>query len=348
MFQRIVVALDGSTRAEQVLRVAARLAQFSGGSVILLRVVTATSHTYSEHVKTPAGTTVEVPPLVEQDSIDSEYEEAKSFLEITAKADILASIHVETKVLFGAAASEILSATQSLQADIIIMCSHGYTGLKRWRLGSVAQKVARHSPIPVLVLHEDAGLLTNLHPEGNRPVRILVALDGSSLAEEALLPAAQLSAALSAPALGSLHLARILPLPTGHEYGQRDSLTIAREKALTEVRAYLSLVEQKLRAGELAHLNLLVTSSLAVNTDIANMLLRKAEIGEERDRLEGFQGCDAIAIATHGRGSFQRILLGSVTERILSATRLPLLIVRPQERETPSKKSRKAAETALS
>jgi nucleotide-binding universal stress UspA family protein len=348
MFQRIVVALDGSTRSEQVLRVAARLAQFSGGSVILLRVVTATSHTYSGSVKTLAGTTVEVPPMVEQDVIDSEFEEAKSSLEITAKSDILAGIQVETKVLFGPAASEILSGSQSLQADIILMCSHGYTGLKRWRVGSVAQKVARHSPIPVLVLHEDAGLLTNLHPEGIRPVRILVALDGSSLAEEALLPAAQLSAALSAPAHGALHLTRILPLSVGYEYGQIESFAIAREKALAEVRAYLSMVEQRLRAGELAHLHLLVTSSVAVDTDIADMLIRKAENGEERDRLESFNGCDAIAIATHGRESFQRILLGSVTERILGATRLPLLIIRPQERETTAKKTRKAAEAATS
>ncbi|MEO8957139.1 MAG: universal stress protein [Ktedonobacteraceae bacterium] len=348
MFQRIVVALDGSARAEQVLPVAARLARFSGGSVILLRVVTATSHTYSGRINTLAGTTVEVMPMVVQDAIDSEFEEAKSSLEITAKADSLAGIQVETKVLFGAAVSGILSATHSLQGDILLMCSHGYTGLKRWRLGSVAQKVACHSPIPVLVLHEDAGLLTNLHPEGIRPVRILVALDGAPLAEEALLPAAQLSAALSAPAHGALHLARVLPLSVGHEYGQIDSLAIAREKALAEVRAYLTMVEQRLSAGELAHLHLLVTSSVAVDTDIAGMLLRKAENGEDRNSLVSFNGCDAIAIATHGRGSFQRIITGSVTERILGVTRLPVLIVRPQERKTISKKIRKAVEAALS
>jgi len=59
-------------------------------------------------------------------------------------------------------------------------------------------------------------------------LRVLVSLDGSSLAEEVLVPAAYLSAALSAPLQGALHLTQVIRLPTDYEYGQMDSVAKAR------------------------------------------------------------------------------------------------------------------------
>jgi len=97
-------------------------------------------------------------------------------------------------------ATTIISAAQSHLIDLIILCSHGDTGIKRWAVGSVAQKVIRQSLIPVLVLHKEGGIPANSHPDGTRSVRVLVGLDGSTLSETALVPAAQLSTALSAPA----------------------------------------------------------------------------------------------------------------------------------------------------
>ena len=58
-----------------------------------------------------------------------------------------------------------------------------------------------------------------------------------------------------------------------------------------------------------------------------------AEDGEEVDGAGVFGRCDLIAIATHGRGGFQRWILGSITERVLGATKLPILIVRPETAE---------------
>jgi nucleotide-binding universal stress UspA family protein len=335
MLKRILVPLDGSKRAEQALPVAARLAHASGGAIVLLHAVTVPT-TYHPSIQEtsmaiPYALSLAVPPAVDQDAGSTALDAAQRYLDMTAKSDELTGIEVETQALFGTVESEILAAAPSLQADLIVMCSHGYTGFKRWRLGSVAQKVARHSPVPVLVLYEDGGVPTNLHPGGMRPVRVLVALDGSSLAEATLVPAAHLSAALSAPAQGALHLVRALTMPTMYEYGQIDSLSVARNRAIAEANAYLRTVEQRLHEGDMANLNLLVTSSVVVNTDIADVLIGVAENGEYLQDTAGFDGCDVIALATHGRGGIKRWVMGSVTERVLGATRLSLLIVRPQK-----------------
>lgn len=323
MFKRIIVPLDGSERAEHAVPVAARIARACGASMVFVRATTMPTE-YYRYVSSPA-----IPPDVKQEAIERELDEIEQYLRAIATTDKLAGIHIDTKVLVGPAASEILFAAESFQADLLVMCRHGYTGFKRWALGSVAQKVTRHSSVPVLVLHEEGGTLTNLHPGGMRPVRVLLALDGSSLAEATLVPAAQLSVALSAPAQGALHLAQVLPLSPVEDVAQSESATRAREMAIAETEAYLKSVEHRLREGDLAHLDLLVTSSVAVRTDPADTLIRMAENGEYMEDLAGFNGCDVIAIATHGRGGLQRWVVGSVTERLLGATKLPLLIVRP-------------------
>ena len=64
---------------------------------------------------------------------------------------------------------------------------------------------------------------------------------------------------------------------------------------------------------------------------MADTLIRAAEIGEETEGTHVFGGCDLIVLATHSRGGLERLMLGSVTEHILGATRLPMLIIRPQE-----------------
>jgi hypothetical protein len=74
--------------------------------------------------------------------------------------------------------------------------------------------------------------------------------------------------------------------------------------------------------------NLTITSSVVVSTNVAKEILAEAEPTEEELRTEPY---DLIAMATHGRGGLQRLLMGSVTEHLLGATRLPLLVVRPHE-----------------
>lgn len=313
MFKRILVPLDGSDRAERAIPVAARIARALGDSVVLLRVVT-TPVDYGPYIAPPAQ--------YADETINADLAGATTYLENVAKTDELVGITTEVKALFGAAAPTILSAAQSFHANIIVMCSHGYTGYKRWVLGSVADKVARHSPIPVLVLREGGPVPATAVQQ---PVRALVAVDGSPLSEVVLEPAAYLAAALAQATSQqcALHLLRVVDLPsTGGRFKSDAHIdTGVKEQAKHEDEAYLATLANRLREGDLANLDLSITYSVEADPDVAEAIVHKAEQGK----------FDFIALATHGRGGVQHWAMGSVSERVLHATKLPLLIMRPRD-----------------
>ena len=319
MFQRIVVPLDGSHRAERAVPVAARIARSTGGSIVLLRVVS-----------TPielAWATMESTERT-QHAIDVESACAKDYLMAVSRSDELAGIEIKQEVFSGEPALTITAVARSHHAELIVMCSHGETGFQRWVLGSVTQKVTRHSSIPVLVLREDI----DFHPGAGRSVRILVGLDGSPSAEAALTPAAQLSTALSAPAHGALHLVRVLPMLHIDANDQNEMIAAARNQEIAAREAYLKEISKRLRTGGIAEVNipdLIITTSIPTDIDIASVLIEIAEKGEKKEEGRDLDGCDMIAMATHGRGGPGRWVMGSVTERVLGATKLPLLVVRP-------------------
>jgi len=81
----------------------------------------------------------------------------------------------------------------------------------------------------------------------------------------------------------------------------------------------------------LQDLKLTITWSAALETDVADALLGTAENEKKVEGANDFSGCDLIVMSTHGRSGFERWMIGSVTERVLAATKLPILIVRPQK-----------------
>src|SRR2546430_2363444 len=122
MFQRILVPLDGSDREERAIPVAARMASASGGSVILVQVVNISLDMWPTPALAPQATTT-------QTIIDAESAEAERYpAGLTVSAE-LREIPTETAVQFGPTASTILSAAYSSNADVIVMCSHGYAGM---------------------------------------------------------------------------------------------------------------------------------------------------------------------------------------------------------------------------
>ncbi len=309
MFKKILVPLDGSTRAESALPVAARIARAYGGSVTLLQVVEA-------HVERGAYL---------QPMIADEKAEATSYLENAAKSTDLAGTQTEIEVHIGTVAPTIIKAVTASHTDLIVMCSHGYTGFKRWTLGSVAEKIARHAPVPVLVLREGE-LFSTLSPQ--KPVRALVPLDGSPFSEAVFGPVAYLVAGLASPLSqsGELHLLRVVDLPfaSGKLRSQAIIDTQTREKAKEEAQAYLSKLPDRLEEAGLAELNIEATISVESDPDVAEAIIRQAE-GTGAGRY------DLIAMATHGRSGVDHFIMGSVSERVLHATKLPLLLVRPSK-----------------
>jgi hypothetical protein len=156
---------------------------------------------------------------------------------------------------------------------------------------------------------------------------VLVSLDDSSQAETVLVPSAYLSAALSTPLQGILHIVQVTDLSTTLENNQKDCVTAARQQALSEAHAYLITAKQRLDDGDLARLNLMVTSSVAINMDRVEMLRSIAEHGQGLKTVVGDSRCDVIALSMDGRKGRERRMTSSVAERLLGATKLPLFIV---------------------
>jgi nucleotide-binding universal stress UspA family protein len=311
MFERILVPLDGSSRAEQAVPVAARIAHASDGTVILAQV--ATSHTDFQAGRRETAETY-------SDDVVEEFRAlATNYLDTVSKAPELVGVKTETQVEYGDVALSILAAVEALGVDLIVMSSHGYTGLKRWVLGSVAHKIIPHSAVPVLVLRDGGPTLAT------GPVYALVTLDGSPLAESVLAPVIQLVAALAPSVRKTLHLIRVVDLPVSYgKFAANAQFDQMREDAKREAHTYLATVAERLTGGDGAVPDLTVTTSIAVNLDVAEALVQMT--GQE---LHAGGHFDLVAMATHGRGGLQRWMMGSVTERVLQATRLPMLVVHP-------------------
>lgn len=328
MFTRILVPLDGSGRATHALPVAARLARASGGSVVLVRVVSTGTEFWPYQHLSPHTTLI-------QTVIEADLAEAETYLAALTRAPDLDGLPTETIVLRGPTVPTLLSVARSYHADLIVLCSHGSSGRKRWGIGSIAEHVARHAPVPVLILRESSPLPAESRSHMARPLCALVALDGSARAEAALEPAASLIAALAAPAPGVLRLARVVkPMPAGREgthIEERDD----GQHMLQQAGAYLSATVNQLQEGLIAptvvNLKLSFSWSIAVDTDVAEALIGLAENKKGGGRAGVVGGCDVIAIATHGRSGLARLALGSITERVLHDTGLPLLVVRPPD-----------------
>lgn len=313
MFTRILVPLDGSERAERALEVAAPLVRALEGSLILVRVV--------QPPLQPA--TAFVPALEAAAGILSdEVDEAAAYLAQVAQRLETEGLKPERVTLVGIPAEEILNALRASGADAVILCSHGRTGLLRWALGSVAQRVVHQASVPVLVLHEQGTLPTM---DAQHPLRALVALDGSWLAEAALGPAVTLVSALAPQGRGNVHLVQVVRLPPGEPAAR------AREAALLEAQDYLSRIAEQLKKGPLSTLQVQITWSAVADKDVAGTLVNMAQGGKSAQSAGSAGGFDVIAMGTHGRGGLQRWVMGSVTERVLSAARLPVLVVRPKE-----------------
>jgi nucleotide-binding universal stress UspA family protein len=319
MFQHILVPLDGSRRAESALPVAVNIARSTGASLLLLHVI-------PQPMQLP-GYALRTADLPEEESASDAYNAALLYLSRIRRSKGLQNLPVETYLVTGPVPQRILFSIEAQAIDLVVMCSRGATGFKRWTLGSVAQKIASHSRVPVLLLHEAAGTLSNQHPAGRRPVRVLAALDGSPLAETILKPAAALSIALSAPEPGAMHLLNVVPPPRAMALPGVG----APQLDIAEARLYLQMTAQAVQEQLYSASNLTIRTSIAEESACAEAIVRVAE------GLTDVEACDAIALASPGRTGLVRQAMGSMAERLLERTRLPLLLAHapwPADRES--------------
>ena len=148
MYKKILVPLDGSKLAECALPHAEEVAKSSGTAKVILVSVTERVQAYRalEDPSQPLGTHL-VP-----EAVGKKEKEARRYLGRIAEAMEAKGINVDTEVLLGDPAEEIVIYAKHPGCDIIVMSSHGRSGLSRWTHGSVADRVFRHSTIPVLMI----------------------------------------------------------------------------------------------------------------------------------------------------------------------------------------------------
>jgi nucleotide-binding universal stress UspA family protein len=148
MYKKILVPLDGSKLAEAALPHAEELARGCGTEGIILVSVTERVQGYRafEDPSLPLGQR-----LVPESSGKKE-KPAQKYLDRIAKGLQAKGIKVDTEVLIGDPASEIISYASDPGCDIIVMSSHGRSGPSRWAYGSVADKVFRATCVPVLMV----------------------------------------------------------------------------------------------------------------------------------------------------------------------------------------------------
>lgn len=306
MIKRILVPLDGSILAESVLPAAAQLTRTLKGTLILLRVYDVTSSDFSIFV------------------MEAEEQKAQTYLDGVALRPALAGLQVETRTLGGAAALNILDAVQEYQVDLLVMSSHGRSGITRRVLGSVAEHVIRYAPVPVLVLR---GLRMSEYLSRAAPVAV-VAVDGSPQAETALFPAAEVLAGLAAPDAGTIHLARIVAPPVeiraAADSKQPTPLLEREDEILRMAEDYLLRLSEHLKAEGLGGLHPAITWSLHVSENVITSLIHAGEQAGEEHREALF-----LALATHGHGALEGWAADrNVAVGVLEHSDFPLLIVR--------------------
>jgi len=142
MFKRILVPLDGSQFSEGALEQAQMLAECAGGQIELLRVaVHPSNYVYVADAAALA------------DLYDSDRAHCEDYLKsVAARVAGQTSVQVTTAVLEGVVADAVLDYAEDTDADLIVMSTHGRSGMERWLLGSVAEKVVRGAKMPVMLV----------------------------------------------------------------------------------------------------------------------------------------------------------------------------------------------------
>jgi nucleotide-binding universal stress UspA family protein len=314
MVNTLLVPLDGSALAEQSLPYARILATTLQAKVCLLRVVTEAPH---DDVLAESMSAIYAmhDPLVlpkerQQHTYDMLRQNAERYLGSHADPLQAAGLDVTLDVRFGPAADEIVESALGQHVTMIVMATHGYGGFKRWALGSVTDKVIHATSTPTFIVRAE-------EPARARTLkRILVPLDGSALARQALPLATEVAESAGAELLLMQAIAAPIEAypgfsPRGRPVPQlAEALAAQRDHALSDLGAQAD----KLRAYGVS------VSAEVIPGYAADVLV------DEAARRE----VDLIVMATHGYSGLKRWALGSVADKVLHATTTPLLLVRAQ------------------
>jgi nucleotide-binding universal stress UspA family protein len=298
---QILVPLDGSALAEQALSCAVMLGQGLSAELVLFRAVSVPSDVQA--VLDQAGPQADAVVTWLEDQADE-------YLCGVANSLRNAGLDVLRVVQHGAAAEAIVDYAAQTGIRQIVMATHGYTGLKRWTHGSVAERVLQAAGVPVLLVRAREANAARGLQQPTLCRHILVPLDGSELAEQVLPVVSPIACVLEAEMT-------LFQVVTTHVLGSFSSEWYPSVQSTLEIveqqaKAYLERMAQRLNEEGIE------TSTAIWTGPIAESIVEYADTNHT----------DLIAMCTHGRTGLARWALGSVTDRVLRAAGIPILLVR--------------------
>ncbi len=307
----VLAPIDGSARALRAAPWAARLAG-PDGLVILVRAIPP-QPSYAEAMLTLAGSGDDGVERIQNEWVavaNDDLDEAAALIANTG-------VPVDRQILEGEPEEAIVAAAIENAVDMVAMSSHGRGAIGRAIFGSVADRVVRMSPVPVLVLRtpEDEA------PDDPPVRRIIVPLDGSALADHALPVAADVARGLNVPVhvVRAVDPAANLPVTRG-AFGMAPSITSETmeqiwAEAESEAKSTVTHgIETLQREG--------IEASGAVLHGSPFFAISEIALPD-----------DLLILTSHGRGGVRRWVLGSVAEKLVREAPAPVLLVPAADRD---------------
>jgi len=300
MYNKILVPLDGSRIAENALPYARALARGFKVPVVLLCVIDVVEMV--RNVSAAEG-------LFLDTLAEDETRRRGEYLSGIAKS--FSGAPVQCKIEKGDAANVIIESAAAEKDTLVCMVTHGRSGLNRWLIGSVAEKVLRSASAQLLLIRASEEAQT----EGEKPIEsVIVPLDGSRLAEQVLVPVADLAKRLDLEVI----LFRAYNIPYGiYDVGASYAVDLERLSADIEadVQQYLEEKRDALAKAGLEKISYASKEGLS-----ADEIIKFARATPD----------NLIAMSTHGRSGVKRWVLGSVTETVVRHSGDPVLVLRAQ------------------
>jgi nucleotide-binding universal stress UspA family protein len=289
MYSRILVPLDGSKLSARILPYVRWLAYGLKAPVELVRV------------NDPGQLALAAPPMTASD-----YAASLSGIE-----------NVKCTIERGNPAEVIIDLASAEPVTLVAMATHGYSGPKRWLLGSVAEKVLHALTSDVLLVRPEEGV-------GSGDVQLktlLVPLDGSELAEKVLPTVFEMAKRLDL-GVQLLHVTKRVYIGPPDAFlpvvGAIPNLKEVWEHDKAVANKYLTEKVEQLRAQGLTRASCVIIEG-GVDGAAAEIIDHAQKLSES-----------LIAMTSHGRSSIGRWLMGSVTERVVRHSRSPVLVIRAQ------------------
>jgi len=293
MYEKILVPLDGSELAEVALPYAEELAGRLGSEVRLLYVSEPAEASYRR---------------MHQFYMQKVAEATKHAAERYAEKPGEKAIKVESRILVGNPAEEIVDYADKADIGLIVMATHGHSGIKRWALGgSVADKVVRATKQPVAIIRA-RGARPDVREKGVLN-KALVPLDGSKESEAVIPYIEELASKLKVGLILLQVVARAYHVHEGIEVPYTEEEVKPLE---ADAERYLEKVSKALQG-----------KGISTRWEV--------RVGHEAEEIIEFADeivADLVAMSTHGQTGISRWAFGSVTDKVLHAGNTPVLLVR--------------------